>query len=68
MKRLNKKQILMLHSELIKEFGGSEGVRDDNLLESAFRISRKRYRSYDYRYTGGADNGLWNYERLEIMK
>ena len=35
MKRLNKKQILMLHSELIKEFGGREGVRDDNLLESA---------------------------------
>ncbi|MCR5147888.1 MAG: cell filamentation protein Fic [Eubacterium sp.] len=35
MKRLNIKQILMLHSELIKEFGGSEGVRDDNLLESA---------------------------------
>ncbi|MBR4513721.1 MAG: hypothetical protein IKO61_02405, partial [Lachnospiraceae bacterium] len=22
----------MLHSELIKEFGGSEGVRDDNLI------------------------------------
>lgn len=35
MRRLSKKQILMLYSELIKETGGSEGVRDYNLLESA---------------------------------
>lgn len=35
MKRLSKEQILMLHSELIRETGGSDGVRDYNLLESA---------------------------------
>ena len=35
MKRLSKEQILMLHSQLIQEFGGSDGVRDYNLLESA---------------------------------
>ncbi len=35
MKRLSKEQILMLHSELIKETGGSVEVRDYNLLESA---------------------------------
>ena len=35
MKKLSKEQILMLHTQLIKEFGGSEGVRDYNLLESA---------------------------------
>ena len=35
MKKLSKKQILMLHSALIKETGGSAGVRDYNLLESA---------------------------------
>ena len=35
MKRLSKEQILMLHSQLIEEFGGSDGVRDHNLLESA---------------------------------
>ncbi len=35
MKRLSKEQILMLHSQLIAEFGGSDGVRDYNLLDSA---------------------------------
>ncbi len=35
MKKLSKKQILMLHSQLIKEFGGRDGVRDYTLLDSA---------------------------------
>lgn len=35
MKRLSKEQILMLHSQLIQQTGGSDGVRDYNLLESA---------------------------------
>ena len=35
MKKLSKEQILMLHSALIKETGGSAGGRDYNLLESA---------------------------------
>ena len=35
MKRLSKGQILMLHSQLIDQFGGSDGVRDYNLLDSA---------------------------------
>jgi len=35
MKRLSKDQILMLHSQLIQEFGGIDGVRDYSLLESA---------------------------------
>ena len=33
--RITKKQILMLHGQLIHEYGGSHGVRDENLLESA---------------------------------
>jgi death-on-curing protein len=33
--RLTKKQILTLHSQLIQETGGSDGVRDEKLLESA---------------------------------
>jgi death-on-curing protein len=33
--RLTKNQILMLHSQLIIETGGSDGVRDEKLLESA---------------------------------
>ena len=35
MKRLSKEQILMLHSQLIEQTGGTVGVRDFNLLESA---------------------------------
>lgn len=35
MKRLTPKQILLVHDELIEKYGGSFGVRDENLLESA---------------------------------
>ena len=35
MKKLSKKQILMLRTHLIQKTGGSEGVRDYNLLDSA---------------------------------
>lgn len=35
MKKLSKKQVLMLHTQLIQQTGGSEGVRDYNLLDSA---------------------------------
>ena len=35
MKKLSKEQILMLHSQLIEQTGGTTGVRDFNLLESA---------------------------------
>ena len=35
MKKLTKEQILMLHSELIRETGGSDGLRDEGLLDSA---------------------------------
>ncbi len=35
MKRLSKEQILLLHSQLIHQTGGTAGVRDFNLLEFA---------------------------------
>ena len=35
MKKLTKEQILMLHNELIRETGGSNGLRDEGLLDSA---------------------------------
>jgi len=34
---LEKEQVMMLHSMLLKRFGGSDGVRDHGLLESALR-------------------------------
>ena len=35
MKKLTKEQILMLHNELIRETGGSGGLRDEGPLDSA---------------------------------
>lgn len=35
MKLLTKKQIILLHRQIINETGGSDGIRDEGLLESA---------------------------------
>ena len=35
MKLLSKRHILMLHHDLIQNYGGTEGMRDENLLDSA---------------------------------
>ena len=35
MRKLSKEQVLLLHTQLIEEFGGTDGVRDYNLLDSA---------------------------------
>ena len=35
MKILTKEQILLLHSQLIENFGGSSDIRDEALLDSA---------------------------------
>lgn len=35
MKKLSSEQVLMLHSDLIKETGGLDGIRDDILLDFA---------------------------------
>ncbi len=35
MKRISKRQVLLLHNKLIEESGGSDGIREDGLLESA---------------------------------
>ena len=35
MKRLTKRQVLLLHEQLLQEFGGTPGVRDEGLLDSA---------------------------------
>ena len=35
MKTLSKRQILMLHRQLVEQTGGSGGIRDESLLDSA---------------------------------
>ena len=39
MKKLTKEQILMIHNELIRETGGSVGLRDEGLLDSEMSIT-----------------------------
>lgn len=38
MKKLTKEQILMIHNELIRETGGSVGLRDEGLLDSVLNV------------------------------
>ncbi len=44
---LSKEQILYLHSELIKVTGGLDGLRDDNLLQSALLSPMQSYDSVE---------------------
>ena len=44
MKRLTKQHIIMLHSKLIQETGGIDGIRDESLLDSAINAP---FQSYD---------------------
>ena len=44
MKKLTKNQIIMLHDELIKETGGSRGLRDEDFLDSALNVP---FQSFD---------------------
>ena len=45
MKTLSKRQILMLHQQLIEQTGGSDGIRDEGLLDSALSAP---FQSFDY--------------------
>lgn len=45
--RLNKDQILELHTHLIQETGGNLGLRDEALLESALQAPFMTYEDYD---------------------
>lgn len=47
MRVLSKKQVLMLHEQLVRETGGSQGVRDEGLLESALATPFVSYAGVD---------------------
>lgn len=38
MKKISKDQVLMLHSMVIKQSGGIDGIRDNGLLDSALNV------------------------------
>ena len=44
---LSKDQVLYLHSELIKSTGGLDGLRDNNLLQSALLSPMQTYNSVE---------------------
>lgn len=48
MKKLSKEQILMLHTQLIQQTGGSDGVRDYNLLDSALETPFQSFGGTNY--------------------
>jgi death-on-curing protein len=45
--KLTKRQILMLHAQLIQETGGSDGLRDEGLLDSALEAPFQSYDNQD---------------------
>ena len=47
MKTLSKRQVLMLHEQLITETGGIQGLRDEGLLESALAAPFQSYADVD---------------------
>ena len=47
MKILSKRQILMLHSALIAQTGGIDGVRDEGLLDSAINAPFQTFAEQD---------------------
>ena len=44
---LSRDQVVCLHSELIKATGGSDGLRDDSLLQSALLSPMQTYNSIE---------------------
>ena len=56
MRRLSKEQILLLHSQLIEEYGGSDGVRDYKLLDSAIETPFQSFAEEDLYPTVQAKN------------
>ena len=46
--RLSKRQVLILHEEIIKETGGSLGIRDEGLLESALLTPFQSFGGKDF--------------------
>ena len=48
MKYLTKEQIIYLHKQLIQEFGGIGGIRNENLLESAITSPFQTFSSKEF--------------------
>lgn len=47
MRRLSKRQVLLLHDQLLSQSGGLQGVRDEGLLESALEAPFQAFGDID---------------------
>ena len=47
MRRLSVEQVIKLHSEIIKETGGADGILDSRLLESAVNAPFQSFGGHD---------------------
>ena len=59
--RLTKEQIKLLHSHLIAETGGTDGIRDDALLDSAISarpLAKKKHIPQSSKRLQGLDTAL----------
>ena len=48
MKVLSREQLLLLHSQLINRYGGTHGVRDEGLLDSALNAPFQGFGDYEF--------------------
>ena len=48
MKVLSREQLLLLHSQLINRYGGTHGVRDEGLLDSALNAPFQGFADYEF--------------------
>ena len=48
MKVLSREQLLLLHSQLINRYGGTHGVRDEGLLDSALSATFQGFGDYEF--------------------
>jgi len=58
MLNINTKQVIDIHTELIKEFGGMPGIKDKRLLESAIMSPQQGYYEDDIEIIGAIVYGL----------
>lgn len=48
MTRLSKEQLLLMHKQLIDRYGGSHGIRDEGLLDSALAAPFQSFSGVDF--------------------
>ena len=48
MKRLTRETIICMHEQLIDRYGGSHGIRDEGLLDSAIQIPYQGFGEYEF--------------------